>query len=365
MRRLVRQARSVALFAAMMLGGSSGWADVNVQDKAAARSLFDEARRLAQAGQYAEACPKFEESQRVDPGAGTLFNLADCYEHVGKTAGAWSLFLEVASQSKLAGQADREKVARKRAADLERTLSKLSIVVPPSNEVTGLEVRRDGSLVGKPTWGQAVPVDTGEHTIEVSAPERKVWTTTVKVDRPGATESVTIPQLETVATGGAPAPSRGGAVVPAPPSAVPPGSTVRSAPVPPSALPTRPPESSDAANRGSTQRTAGLVTGGVGVVCLGLATFFSVRSKSKLDDAKPYCNGNQCWDQRGVDLHDQAVTNADIATVTSVLGIAGLVGGALLYVTAPSGRSGSAAAGRGRSPVLMAGPGGLAVKGVW
>src|SRR6185436_4269196 len=79
---------------------------------AAARALFAEGRKLSSEGKWQEACPKFEESLRLVPGAGTRFNLADCWEHIGRTASAWSGFLDVAAEAKAAGQADREKASR-------------------------------------------------------------------------------------------------------------------------------------------------------------------------------------------------------------------------------------------------------------
>src|SRR5260221_11014313 len=63
-------------------------------DPVAARTLFDEGRKLLADGKYDAACPKLEESQRLDPGTGTLFNLADCWEQIGRTASAWARFLE-------------------------------------------------------------------------------------------------------------------------------------------------------------------------------------------------------------------------------------------------------------------------------
>src|SRR5689334_19506 len=83
------------------------------QDSAAvAEVLFNEARALADKGDFAAACPKFEESQKVDPGMGTLYRLGDCYEHLGRTASAWAAFRDVASQAQTAGQAAREADAR-------------------------------------------------------------------------------------------------------------------------------------------------------------------------------------------------------------------------------------------------------------
>src|SRR4029078_12457123 len=77
-------------------------------DAAAAQALFDQARQLVSEVKCSEACPKFEESQRLDPGSGTLLNLADCYERQGKLATAWTKFLEAASAGETAGKTDRE-----------------------------------------------------------------------------------------------------------------------------------------------------------------------------------------------------------------------------------------------------------------
>src|SRR5664280_1157837 len=87
-------------------------------NSAAARQLFDEARNLVRQERYAEACPKFEQSYQWDPGIGTLFNLADCWQHLGRTASAWAKFRDVADEAARTNQKAREQVAAKRAAEL-------------------------------------------------------------------------------------------------------------------------------------------------------------------------------------------------------------------------------------------------------
>src|SRR6478672_4877951 len=88
------------------------------RDPTAAEALFRAGRAAADKGDYVTACPKFEESNRLDPELGTAFNLADCDEHVGKVASAWQLFKEVAQR--LPPGDDRVSIATSRAAALEK-----------------------------------------------------------------------------------------------------------------------------------------------------------------------------------------------------------------------------------------------------
>jgi hypothetical protein len=364
MKGALRRATGVAALIALLSASVSVLADTPA-DRAAARALFDQARKLVTEKKFAEACPKFEESQRLDPGIGTQFNLADCFEQIGRTATAWSMFLDVASQAKQAGQKDREKIARERANALEAKLSKLSVVVP--TEVSGLEVRRDGSSIGKVLWGTPVPVDPGAHTIEAIAPGKKKWATSVQV-APGAGETkVTVPSLD--AEGPAAPPVAPVATVPPPLASSAPVKVAPPPPPAPKAKPTEtippPPPPSSEGKPGSTQRLIGLVFGGVGVVGLGVAGIVTLGAKGKLNDAKDFCTTDtECFDQRGVDLRQKAVDQANLATLIGGVGALALAGGAVLYLTSPSGRPTQSSARRNVS-TLAVGPTGFVLKGVW
>jgi hypothetical protein len=163
-------------------------------DQAAARVLFAEGRKLAATGNYDQACPRFEDSYRLNPGIGTNFNLADCLEHLGRTADAWARFLAVAAATKAAGQPERESVARARAAALEPGLSRL--VVDVQSPAAGLIVRLDGIPVTGTSWGIPVPANPGDHVLEAVAPQKKKWSTRVTVPPTAETLSVSVPQLE-------------------------------------------------------------------------------------------------------------------------------------------------------------------------
>src|SRR3954468_8607529 len=82
------------------------------QDNSRAQALFDDGRRLMNEGHFAEACPKLAASQKLDPGAGTLMNLATCYEKNNQLASAWATFKEAAAASHASGHADWETAAR-------------------------------------------------------------------------------------------------------------------------------------------------------------------------------------------------------------------------------------------------------------
>jgi len=213
--------RAVLLAASVALAASSARAD----DPAAAQSLFNDAKKLMTAGKYADACPKLEESQRLAPATGTKFNLADCYEHIGRTASAWAGFLSVASSAKNANQASRERAARDRATALEPKLARIAVVVPEPSRATGLAVTRDGEPVGDAEWaGEAMPVDPGQHTIAASAPGKRAWKAIVDVQGVATTTKLIVPPLDDEPV---PAPAAGTAVAtgasapPAPPPAAP------------------------------------------------------------------------------------------------------------------------------------------------
>ena len=319
-RRLWACAVGVAL--SVPAGGRSALAQSGA-DKAAAEALFQAGRDLMNAGKYDEACPKFEASQRLDAGLGTLLFLADCYEKAGKLASAWATFRE--AESIAAGRSDqaRGQIAKTRYTALEPRLSKLWIKVADGSD-PAVVVKRDGEAIPKESWGVALPTDAGDHRIEASAPGKMSWTTTVNVAGEGANIPVNVPALVPAPT----APSTPVAPVPAPQAA-----TEPLAPPPPS-------------HDGSTQRLLSYIAGGVGVVGLGLGTYFSVHASSKKNDSLSHCRKDQpnLCDQTGVDLRDQALSSAHLATGFMIGGGVLLASGVVLFLTAPSGRSEGAVA---------------------
>lgn len=109
-----------SLSALILLGGiGSATAQTSADDQALATVLFDKGRQLISEGQVSQACPAFEESERLDPSGGTILNLALCHELEGRLARAWSEFNEAVMFARKDGRRDREVAATDRARALE------------------------------------------------------------------------------------------------------------------------------------------------------------------------------------------------------------------------------------------------------
>src|SRR3954465_13259291 len=98
---------------------------------ALAESLFREGKRLSADKKFAEACPKFAESYRLDPGLGTLLNLATCHEAEGKPASAWAEFSDASAQARREGDSDRGQLAEEHMKALETKLAHISVGLAP------------------------------------------------------------------------------------------------------------------------------------------------------------------------------------------------------------------------------------------
>jgi hypothetical protein len=282
-------------------------------DKAGAQAAFDYGKKLMLEGHFAEACPKLQESLRMDPGVGTMLFLADCWEKTGKTASAWGEFRE--AEALASRQQDpREAIARKRADALEPKVAKVVLSVPAGlSQIKGVHIQRDDADVGSGLWGVPMPIDPGAHKISVSAPEKKAWSTDFNVEAGAKTATIALPDhLED-----APAAATGTA------APVVPGDTTSAW--------------SESPDKGNTQRLIGLVAGGVGVVGLGVGAVFGLQAKSRLDASKEngHCDAANVCDPTGREARNDADSAATISTVVFTVGAVALAAGAVLYFTAP------------------------------
>lgn len=308
-RALVAASLGVALVAMAHVAAADGDA------VAAADKLFRDAKSLATQGRYAEACPKLEESQRLDPALGTEFNLADCYEHTARPASAWRLFNDVAEQAHVAGKAEREKAARDRASAVDPKVARLTLVVS-TPDVAGLELSCDGNTIQPENWNKPLALDPGVHTFAATAPDHERWSSNVTIAVEGGRPELVVPAL--VAHRASP-----------PPPAAPVAS--------PALAPTH---QARPAGLGA-QRVGGLALVGLGVVGVGVGTAFGLLSMAKHADANssPCPGGGACADQGAVDDWHAANSDGNVSTVAFIVGGAALAAGAILWFTAPKSQA--------------------------
>ncbi len=301
----------IALVGALLVSGDA-WAD-KVSE---AEDLFRRAKALQAQNKHAEACPMFEESQRLDPQMGTLLNVALCHEQLGKIASAWGEFRAVEQQARAAvpPREDRIKLAKEHADKLEPKISRLKIIVPPDARVRGLVVKIDGERKGEPVWSGA-PVDPGTRVIEASAPGKKPATMRVRIDDEGTTSSVTIPKLED-----APVPS-----------------------TPPTGGPTE--EEMDA-NR--SKKTTGFIIGGIGLATAAAGGVFGalavVTDKAAADACPQPCIENSPAAANADQKTERALVFANIANIAVPLGLIGVgIGAFLVFTAGPTSKNNASA----------------------
>ncbi len=317
-------------------------ADDSSHDKAVAS--FQEGRKYIEAGNCDAAITKLRESLSFEPSVGARLSLADCYEASDPLA-AWRMLKDAANLAYINAD-DRLPLAESRAAALEKRLPTIRVVVPPGTvEQPGFELRIDGELIDRFHYRTGVvATKPGKHVVEALAPLRH-FAQQVNAETGGSTQ-VSV-RLE-----------RDACAVPPPPNAA-------TAPAPLTTVMAESP--------GSTRRTLGLAIAGVGIAGLASGVVFGIVTldkKSKIDDL---CGGSagDCKAPPGsVDNERQsATTAATISTASFIAGGVALVGGGLLYFTAPtyatSPSTRSAHASVRLSPRVGAGNAGMGLEGTW
>jgi tetratricopeptide (TPR) repeat protein len=268
---------------------------------ATARELFRVAQAEMKRGEIDAACSKFAEAQRLDPNVGYLVNLARCNEKRDRLADARESWQNAIDLAKARNDP--------RLADVIGGLEALDPQVPrvvlrtsAESPAPGLVIQRDDVTLTPASLDVPLPLNPGRHVISASAPGREPWTKEIVVARGDPPVYIDIPDLP-----------------------------------PRTAEPKTPrPEGDVSRPRGSTQRTLGLISGGVGIAAAGVGTFFALRASSLNDRSAASCDSSNACLSEGVALRNDAFAAADVATVAAIAAGVFLVGGVVLYMTAPS-----------------------------
>jgi serine/threonine-protein kinase len=291
-----------ALVAATLLTGAAHAADKS-PDAVRAEALFDEGRRLMQSGEFAAACPKFAESQTLDPAPGTALNLATCYEKAGKLASAWAAYHNAEAASSSSKQKDRAAYAKKKVAALQPKLSRLTITVPSAATVPGLQIQLDDQPVQAPEWGVPVPHDGGSYTIQASAPGKETWVLRIELAQ---TEQNLVVEVRTLADAPKAAPQ------PQASAGTPTTNSTADVAIKDSSAPT-------GATPGKTQRTIAYVVGGVGVAGLGTAGVLAVLAKTQMNKAEK--DGSNIEAKKAENLGNAATVAVSVGGALAATGI--------------------------------------------
>ena len=289
-----RRTTSALLVTAALLAPARALAEP--RDATAASALFQAGRQAMDAKDFASACPKFAESYRLDPAVGTLLNLANCEEKVGRLADASTHFRSVLEQ--LPPKDDRAPIATTHLAAIAPRLAHLTLVVEP-DQPAGIEVTRDDVPLGAAALGVAIDVNAGDHDVVVTAPGRDAARTHLTL-KEGERRELAL---------------HAGAAA---------GSSTSAG--------------SDAPRTGSsagTRRTLGFVIGGVGIAGLGAGAITGILTLGKASTVKDpaHCTAALRCDPTGVDAARAGQTLAVVSTATLLAGAAAAATGVVLIFT--------------------------------
>ena len=272
-----------------------------------ASELFRQARELYKSGNYADACVKFAKSQDLDPQLGTLFNLAQCDEKIGKLASALAAYREVVAKD---GNARRKALAAEYQSHLEPRVPKVvvQVVHPPASLVVTL----DGPTGPRPIDANLpIEVDLGDYTVVARADGFRELSTKVKIDTEGETKTVPVTLAlvhdEDITTT---------------------TKTVTTAPQPAPVASV------------SHRKRNGKILVGLGGAAVATGVVFGVLAHGKWNDAQAVCGGTLCPTQGQVDqaqgLVGDARTYGNLSTACMIAGGAIAAAGLYLWLTAPS-----------------------------
>ena len=315
-------ARSALLVATLCLRA----AQAESESSERAQQLFDEARALMKDGNYAEACPKLAESQKLDPGGGTILNLGICLRQQGRNVEAWNALTQALAQARRDGRADREKTAEKQLAALSTGVSRWVLRLAPADSPEPVTVTIDGVPLTVEQLGSPLPLEPGSHEVRASAAHHQSWSVQIRVEASAGEQQLTIPALEPEVR-----------VQPPPVVAPPPTAAAVVAPA------------ADAAGGPRTNRADhGLrpevyAAFGVGALALGVGTYFGVRSLSLKSDSNRHWDGQYCTAPSCVDDWDRAQTSARVCDISVGVGLLAL-GVGTYFLLQPSRRESAAPA---------------------
>ncbi len=280
--------------------------------KSDAARLFKDGQDLMKAQKFADACPKFEDSQKLDAQLGTVLNLAFCREKLGSTWLSWLAYRDAELRAESASKRDRAEFARQHLSELEKTLPRL-VLDCGADRVEELTVEE--RVVPGASNGQPFTAEPGRRTFKFGRSGRKPGASEVIVqERRSAPQHVPCPALEDLP-------------VPAPTPTTPTDAATDSQPRPPAPPP---------------DRTPAYVSFGAGAAGLAVGSVFGILTLSEKSDADKLCNAQtKTCTGDGKSKIDTATTYSWVSTAGFGVAVLGVALGAYFLITAPSAPNGA------------------------
>ena len=111
---MTRSARLALALSFGLLALSAPPAAAQTGAAARSRALFDQARQLAEAKKWSEACPLFQAAHDLNSTGGTALQAANCYEQINKLDRALELYRFILENPEARKKQDRVALAEER-----------------------------------------------------------------------------------------------------------------------------------------------------------------------------------------------------------------------------------------------------------
>jgi hypothetical protein len=319
--KAIRLVAAVVLSSVLLTPGL-GVAAPTKQEVAQAQKADREGQRLEKKKQFEEAREAYLKSLEIRDSPETRIRLAHAEEELGHLMEAAGHLRTVLEAKKLSF-VSRSK-AKNQLAKLEKRIPTLALDLPKGFSGS---VWVDDEEVSSGLLSEPIPVNPGSHNVRAEAAGYKEFSESIQLEEK---DKKTMTVLMTEA-----------------PSEEPVVASTEEAP-------------KDKKSSGGGNALA-WVSIGVGVVGVGVGTFFALKSRSTKSDLDDRCNDGVC-SENDRELYDQGKSQANVATVGFAVGAVGIGLGTVLLLT---GGKGKAKAETGRRVTPVVGPGNVGLHGVF
>jgi len=259
-----------------------------------ARALFEEGLAREDARDWAGALERFRRVTEIRQTPQVIYNIALCLEHLGKVASADKQYARTEKAAEGSSEGSVHEIARlatARRSAIRPTIPEITLDAPAS-ETANLKVVLDGSPVPSQSLRSSFAIDPGKHEVVVTRRGNDARRS-FNVDL-GAHAVIALPlPIDT------------------------------------------PPPKDESTTVNHSVPISAWITGGVGVVAIGVGVFAVISRSSAMSDLDKACvpNRDACPESKRSEV-DRVTTMTTLANISFITaGIAAIATGAIMYFT--------------------------------